>query len=392
MEKHTHSNKTTPEDTREISAEKALHLMKNDPRTVVIDIRSSGETCLGHLKGARFVPLGLIEGELNKLTGDRDAPVLVYCGFGDRSINAAERLRKMGFTNAHSIAGGYDGWLNAGLEIVADCRLTVQQLTRYSRNMLLPEIGEEGQVKLLEAKVLMVGAGGLASSAGLYLAACGVGTIGIADYDWVDLSNLNRQVFHGTHDVGQLKVNSAKASIERINPEIRVITYAMRLTPENTLDIVKEYDIIMDASDNAGTKFLLNDTCFFAGKPYVFGGAVGFDGQATVYWPKEKGPCIRCLFPKPPPRALAPTCSEAGVLGVVPGQIGLIQATEVIKLILGIGTPMIGKYLVYNALTMETRLLGIGKNPDCALCGTNPTITGLVGDHSIDYDGGVCTI
>jgi adenylyltransferase/sulfurtransferase len=213
----------------------------------------------------------------------------------------------MGFSNARSITGGYNAWLNEGCEIVADSKLTVHQLNRYSRTMLLKEVGEQGQLRLINAKVLLVGAGGLASSAGLYLTACGVGTIGIADYDWVELSNLNRQVIHGTQDVGRLKADSAKAAIERLNPDVNVITFTDRLVRENALDIINDFDIVMDATDNLGTKFLLNDACWFAGKPYVFGGAVGFSGQAGVFWPRERGPCLRCLFPKPPPRSLTPT-------------------------------------------------------------------------------------
>ena len=217
------------------------------------------------------------------------------------------RLQEKGFSNARSITGGYNAWLNEGYEIVTDSKLTVHQLNRYSRTMLLEEIGEEGQLKLLNAKVLLVGAGGLGSPAALYLAAAGVGTIGIVDFDHVDLSNLNRQVIHGTDDVGRFKVDSAKAAIERLNPDVNVITFTDRLTPQNALDIIGGFDIVMDATDNLGTKFLLNDACWFANKPYVFGGAVGFSGQAGVFWPKERGPCLRCLFPKPPPRSAAPT-------------------------------------------------------------------------------------
>jgi adenylyltransferase/sulfurtransferase len=375
---------------REISVEDVQALIRDDDRVILIDIRNNAQISLGHIKGARFVPLGLIEGESNKLSADRDAPILVYCASGDRSLVAVEKLRSMGFNNVHSIAGGFDAWLDKGCEVVTNSKFTIQQLNRYSRNMILNEVGEEGQAKLIKAKVLLVGAGALASPAGLYFAACGVGTLGIVDYDWVDLSNLNRQIFHGTDDVGRLKVDSAKSAIERINPEVNVITFAKQLTPVNALEIIDGFDIIMDASDNAGTKYLLNDACWFAGKPYIYGGAVGFDGQAGVFWPKEAGPCLRCLLPKPPPRSLTPTCSEAGVLGVVPGQIGLVQATEVIKLILNIGTSMIGKYYIYNALTLTSRFVDTGRNIDCPLCGTSPKITSLVGDGSVEYGIAIC--
>jgi sulfur-carrier protein adenylyltransferase/sulfurtransferase len=291
----------------EISVEEAKELLERDSRTIPIDIRGSREIYLGYIKGARFVPPGLIEGESNKLSADRAVPLIVYCAVGDRSIEIARKLRNMGFANAWSLAGGYDAWLGGGGEIVSDGRLTVHQLNRYSRNMLLKEIGEEGQLKLLNAKVLVVGAGGLASSALPYLAAAGVGTIGMVDFDRVDLSNLNRQVVHGTGDIGRLKVDSAMESIEEINPDVRVIPVRERLTKENAFDIIDGFDIVMDATDNLDTKFLLNDVCYFTGKPYVFGGAVGFDGQAGVFWPGKEGPCLRCLFPTPPPRHLTPT-------------------------------------------------------------------------------------
>jgi sulfur-carrier protein adenylyltransferase/sulfurtransferase len=290
----------------EISVDEATDLLRTDSRTILLDVRSEGEMCLGHAKGARLVPLGDLEKEVSKLPV-ADVPILVYCSTGSRSIRAVGRLREMGFNNARSIAGGYDAWLKVGREITTDGKFTVHQLERYSRNMLLKEVGEEGQRRLMDARVLLVGAGGLASSAALYLAACGVGTLGIVDFDRVELSNLNRQVIHGTDDVGRLKVNSAQSAIERINPDVKVIPLADRLVPGNALDIINDFDIVLDACDNLDTKFLLNDACYFAGKPYVFGGAVGFDGQASVFFPKEGGPCLRCLFPKPPPQHLAPS-------------------------------------------------------------------------------------
>ena len=292
---------------QEILIEDAKDLLRGNKRVILIDIRSNREICLGYVKGARFVPSGLIDSEINHLSGDKDALILIYCSNGIRSLSVASRLQGKGFGNARSITGGYNAWLNEGYEIVTDSKLTVHQLNRYSRNMLLEEIGEQGQLKLLNAKVLIVGAGGLGSPAALYLAATGVGTIGIVDFDHVDLSNLNRQVIHGTDDVGGYKVDSAKAVIERLNPDVNVIAFADCLTPQNALDIIGGFDIVMDATDNLGSKFLLNDACWFTGKPYIFGGAVQFSGQAGVFWPKERGPCLRCLFPKPPPRNLTPT-------------------------------------------------------------------------------------
>jgi molybdopterin/thiamine biosynthesis adenylyltransferase/rhodanese-related sulfurtransferase len=374
----------------EISIGEAERLIKGDYGVLLIDARSDGAFSLGHIDGAHSVPLDRLEEKLPGFTTDKERPILVYCAVGVRSVDTVEMLRSGGYENACSLAGGYSAWRAAGQATVSESKLSVHQRERYSRNILLGEIGEEGQVRLMNAKVLLVGAGGLASSAGLYLATCGVGTIGIVDFDRVDLSNLNRQVFHGTEDVGRLKVESAKSAMERINPDVNVIPFAERLVPENALLIIDRFDIVMDASDNVDTKYLLNDACYFAGKPYIFGGAVGFDGQAGVFWPREKGPCLRCLFPELPPRHLTPTCSEAGVLGVVPGQIGLIQATEVIKVILGIGTPMIGKFYLYNALSLTSRILETGKNPECPLCGDNPRIRALAGEGSVGYESDRC--
>jgi len=389
MKKGEHWSAGTEEEkglAPEIPVEEARKLLQQDSRAVVIDTRSESICRLGHISGARFIPSDLIASELDRLAIRRDAPILVYCSFGLRSLSDAERLRERGFRNATSIIGGYSAWLKAGGSVAADSRFTPSQLDRYSRNMLLPEIGKEGQLKLLNAKALLVGAGGLASPAGLYLAACGVGTIGVVDFDRVEVSNLNRQVLHGAHDVGRLKVDSARSAIERINPDVNVVPFPVRLAPENAAGIIGEFDVVLDGTDNVDTKFLLNDACFFAGKPYIFGGAVGFDGQASLFWPSAGGPCLRCLFPTPPPRHMTATCDEAGVLGVVPGQIGLMQATEAAKLILGIGTPMIGKFFLYNALDLTVEIVETGRNPDCSLCGESPTITSLVGEGSVQYE------
>ncbi len=296
-----------PNPDMQISAADAIALTQRDSSVTLIDVRSEGERSLGRVKGSRFIAPGDIERAFSDPATDKAGQVLLYCSSsGSRSLRAAHRLREMGF-DARSITGGYDAWLAAGGDVVTDGAFTIDRLGRYSRNMLLREIGEEGQLKLMSAKVLLVGAGGLASSAALYLAASGVETLGLVDFDIVELSNLNRQVIHGNGDVGRLKVDSAKAAIERINPDVRVILYPVRLTPENALRIIADFDIVLDACDNVDTKFLLNDACFFADKPYVFGGAVGFDGQASVFWPSTGGPCLRCLFPDPPPQHLVPT-------------------------------------------------------------------------------------
>jgi len=277
-----------------------------------------------------------------------------------------------------------------GCQAVGDTAFSVGQLERYSRNMYLKEIGEAGQIKLMNSKVLLVGAGGLASSAALYLAACGIGTIGIVDFDTVEASNLNRQVIHGVEDIGKLKVDSAKSAMERVNPDVNIVSFGERLTPQNVLSIIGGFDVVMDASDNFGTKYLLNDACFLLGKPYVFGGAVGFDGQASVFWPKKGGPCMRCLMPEQPDGRLSPSCSEAGVLGMVPGLIGLVQATEVVKVILGIGTPLVGRFFVYDALELGTRTFETGRRHDCPLCGEEPRITAVSGEGSVEYESRQC--
>jgi adenylyltransferase/sulfurtransferase len=376
----------------EISIREARELLSRDTRTLLIDLRGEGELCLGHIEGARMVPPGLLEQEIGRLAKDKETPVLVYCATGKIALRAVERLRKMGFANARSIAGGYNAWLDAGAPIAAEGVFTPAQLDRYSRNMLLTEIGQEGQMRLMQARVLLVGAGGLASSAALYLAGAGVGTIGLVDFDKVSLSNLNRQVIHGTNDVGRPKVDSAKSAIERLNPDVSVVTYRELFTPENALEIVEDFDVVMDASDNIGTKFLTHDASYLAGKPYIFGGAVQFDGQACVFWPKKSGPCLRCIFPVPPAQNLTPSCSQVGVLGMVPGHIGLIQATEAVKLILGIGTPMIGKFYIYNALSLSASFIDIGRRPGCELCGEYPTIRTLTGEGSVDYEMNVCEL
>jgi sulfur-carrier protein adenylyltransferase/sulfurtransferase len=374
----------------EISVEEARRLLASRKKIIVLDIRSETAFRLSRIEGARKTSEDGLESYLRALKEDRADYILLYCSVGIRSVLAAEHLRDKGFANVSSIAGGFTAWRGAGCAVVNDGAFSVGQIERYSRNMFLKEIGEAGQIRLMNAKVLLVGAGGLASSAGLYLAACGIGTIGIVDFDTVDASNLNRQILHGVEDIGRLKVDSAKSAIERINPDVNVIPCSERLSPENVLSIMNGFEIVMDASDNFGTKFLLNDACYLSGKAYVFGGAVGFDGQAGVFWPKKDGPCLRCLIPEQPDSRLSPTCSEAGVLGMVPGQIGLIQATEVVKLILGIGTPLIGKFYLYDALNLKTSIVETGRRRDCPLCGESPRITAILGEGSTEYQGRHC--
>ena len=291
----------------EISIEETHELLQKKESVFLLDIREKEEIATGYIKGALFLPQGRLEKEIESLLPGKDVPIVVYCSGGIRSLKAAQVMQEKGYKNVFSMAKGMDGWEAAGYEVVSDSELTQDQLTRYSRHILLKEVGEQGQLQLLKAKVLLVGAGGLGCPAGLYLAAAGVGTIGIIDSDRVDLTNLQRQILHGTSDVGRPKTESAKEAIARINPDVKVITYQERLTSQNALDIFPHYDIIIDGSDNFPTKYLVNDAAFLTGKPYVYGGVFQFEGQASVFFPKEGGPCLRCLFPEPPPPGFVPS-------------------------------------------------------------------------------------
>jgi adenylyltransferase/sulfurtransferase len=291
----------------EVSVEETHQLIEKKGPLVLLDIREKEEIAQGYIRGTVFLPQAQIDEKVETLLPDKSIPVVVYCAGGIRSLAAARLMRGKGYVHVFSMAKGINGWKEAGHEIVSDSELTKDQLTRYSRHLLLKEVGIEGQTKLLKAKVLLVGAGGLGCPAGLYLAAAGVGTLGIIDSDKVDLTNLQRQILHGSADVGRLKTESAKEAIHRINPDVKVITYPERLTSENALKIFPSYDIIIDGSDNFPTKYLVNDAAFFTGKPYVYGGVFQFEGQASVFFPKEGGPCLRCLFPEPPPPGLVPS-------------------------------------------------------------------------------------
>jgi len=291
----------------EISVKETHQLLQKKEPIVLLDIREKEEIALGYIQGALFLPQGRLKQEVETLLPDKDVPTVVYCAGGIRSLAAAKLMKEKGYTHVYSMTKGINGWKDAGYEVAGDSELTPDQLTRYSRHILLKEVGLKGQIQLLKAKVLLVGAGGLGCPAGLYLAAAGVGTIGIIDSDKVDLTNLQRQILHGTSDVGRPKTESAKEAIQRINPDIKVITYQERLTSQNALDIFSQYDIIIDGSDNFPTKYLVNDAAFLTGKPYVYGGVFQFEGQASVFSPKDGGPCLRCLFPEPPPPGLVPS-------------------------------------------------------------------------------------
>ena len=291
----------------EIPVEEAHQLLQEKEPIVLLDIREKEEIALGYIEGATFLPQGVLKEKVESLLPNKDVPVIVYCAQGIRSLAAAKLMRERGYANAFSMAKGINAWKEAGYEVVSDSELTPDQLTRYSRNIMLKEVGIEGQLQLLKAKVLLVGAGGLGCPAALYLAAAGVGILGIIDSDKVDLSNLQRQILHGLADVGRPKTESAKEAIHRINPDVKVMTYQERLTPQNAIEIFQDYDIIIDGSDNFPTKYLVNDAAFFTEKPYIYGGVFQFEGQASVFFPKEGGPCLRCLFPEPPPPGLVPS-------------------------------------------------------------------------------------
>jgi len=347
---------------------------------VLLDVREREEFREGHIEGAVSVPRGFLEMRVEEVVRDKRTPIIAYCAGGTRSLLAAKSLREMGYTDVVSMAGGFGAWKGAGYPWVAERQFTAEQAIRYSRHFLLPEVGEKGQAKLLDAKVLLVGAGGLGSPAALYLAAAGVGTLGLVDHDVVDLSNLQRQILHNNERLGMPKVESARQTIAALNPDVRVVGYQERLTSENILRIISDYDVIVDGCDNFPTRYLVNDACVMAGKPNVHGSIFQFEGQATVFYP-GKGPCYRCLFPEPPPPGAAPSCQEAGVLGVLPGLVGCVQALEAIKLILGIGKPLIGRMVYFDTLNMELRLYKLQKDPNCPVCGTHPTVTRL-----IDYE------
>ena len=354
---------------------------------VLVDVRESEEWDRGHIPGAVHVPRGYLESRIDGAVADRDARVILYCASGQRSALAANTLsQQLGYTNVASMTGGITLWKDRGYKVDVPKVLTTEQKERYGRHLLLPEVGPEGQAKLLDAKVLLLGAGGLGAPTALYLAAAGVGTLGIVDDDEVDLSNLQRQVIHTTDRIGSPKVDSAEATIAALNPDVEVVKYPVRLDSSNILEIVDGYDVIVDGVDNFPTRYLLNDATVRLGIPVVSASILGFDGQLSVFKPHD-GPCYRCLYPVPPPAELAPSCGANGVLGVLPGTMGLLQATEVIKLVTGIGEPLIGRLLLYEALGATFTELKVRRDPDCPICSRDPS---EIGDEELgvfpDYE------
>ena len=349
---------------------------------ILVDIRETPEFAAGVVDGAVKLPRSSLELEAGKLLPDKSQPVFCYCQMGIRSLYAAETLLRMGYTDVYSVDGGYDAWVEARFPIEGvDDSFSAEELGRYARHLSVPEVGLEGQKRLKSARVLLVGVGGLGSPAALYLAAAGVGTLGIIDPDVVDASNLQRQVLHATSRIGQLKVESARAAIAEINPNVFVDAYPVRLDASNADEIVPQFDVIMDGADNFPTRYLVNDACVKHDKPNVHGSVYRFEGQISVFQ-RGRGPCYRCLYPEPPPPGAVPSCAEAGVLGVLPGVVGMLQAVETIKLILGQGEPLFGRLLVYDALAASLRELKMRANPKCAFCADGVEFPGYV-----DYAG-----
>ena len=337
---------------------------------LLLDVREPHEWDAGHVPGAVHVPLGRLEAYIGFAAPDTARPVMVYCATGVRSLAGARTLQLLGYQDVASVAGGLELWRAQGLPVEAPARLTPAQQQRYSRHLLIPEVGIRGQARLLESKVLFIGAGGLGSSGLLYLAAAGVGTIGIVDFDVVDASNLQRQVVHNLERLGQPKIASAAAAIGALNPDVRVIGHEAMLTDDNVDELIAGYDVIIDGTDTFETRYTLNDAAVRARIPVVHASVFRFEGQLTTFVPFE-GPCYRCLYPTPPPPELAPGCSVAGVLGVVPGTMGLLQATEALKLLLGIGETYVGRLLIYDALDGTFQELSLRRDPACPACGTD---------------------
>ncbi|HEY3463448.1 MAG TPA: molybdopterin-synthase adenylyltransferase MoeB [Gaiellaceae bacterium] len=386
----------------EVDVTQARELLAADDRPLVVDVRELDEWTEGRIPGAIHIPRGNLESRIEQAAPDRAYPIFLYCAAGNRSAFAAKSLEELGYENVVSLAGGYTDWKRSGLPTELPRTLDGEKRQRYSRHVLIPEVGEEGQLKLLDSRVLLLGAGGLGSPSALYLAAAGVGRIGIVDDDRVDASNLQRQVLHSTSRLGEWKAESAKRTLEELNPDIEVVPYIERLTSENVKRILADgWDVIVDGADNFPTRYLINDAAVWHDIPLVHGSIYRFEGQATVFKPRPRaegargldgpvaggfadgassldGPCYRCLFPHPPPPELAPSCAAGGVLGVLPGIVGSLQASEALKLCLGIGEPLVGRLLLFDALATEFSEVRLRRDPNCPVCGDSPTITEYV--------------
>lgn len=372
---------------QEVSLDEVKRRLETRAPMILLDVREKDEFRAGFIPGAISLPRGFLEIQVEQKVPDKTAPIVLYCAGGTRSALAAKTLMELGYTRVESANPGFVRWKDLGYPMETPPALTDSQRERYGRHLLLPEVGEVGQAKLLKSRVLLLGAGGLGSPAALYLAAAGVGTLGLVDADTVDASNLQRQILHTTSRVGTPKVESATKTIAELNPDVKVVAYKERLTSENVDRIFSgegtggPWEVVVDGCDNFPTRYLVNDASLFHKIPVVHGSIFRFDGQATTFRPFE-GPCYRCMYPEPPPPHLAPSCQEAGVLGILCGIIGTVQATEAIKLLLGRGTPLSGRLLTYDSLNMKFRELKVRRDPNCPTCGKNPTIK-----EYIDYEG-----
>ncbi len=376
---------------REVDPREVHDGAQNGNGAVIVDVREQQEFEESHIPGALHVPRGHLESRIEGAAKDRSQRVVLYCASGNRSALAAKTLQdELGYENVESMTGGITLWKDRGFDVEVPRRLSDEQRERYSRHLLVPEIGIEGQLKLLDAKVLLLGAGGLGSPTALYLAAAGVGTLGIVDDDEVDLSNLQRQIIHSNDRVGVAKVDSAEQAINGLNPDVEVLKYQTRLDSSNIMEIIEGYEVIVDGVDNFPTRYLLNDASVRLKIPVVSASILGFDGQLSVFAPYE-GPCYRCLYPTPPPAELAPSCGANGVLGALPGVMGVLQAIEVVKLVTGAGEPLIGRLLLYEALSTQFTDLKLRRDPDCPICSRDP---GEISDEEMgkfpDYEA-FCT-
>ena len=381
---------TVRKTTKEVSLEELKRRIEAGEKMVLLDVREKEENRAGFIPGSVSIPRGFLEIQVEGRIPDKSAKIVAYCAGGTRSALAAKTLQELGYTNVETANPGFVRWKDLGFPMETPPQLTDSQRDRYSRHILLPEVGEVGQAKLLKSKVLLLGAGGLGSPAALYLAAAGVGTLGVVDADTVDASNLQRQIIHATSRVGTPKVESAAKTIAELNPDVKVVGYKERLTSANVERIFADYEVIVDGTDNFPTRYLVNDASVFMGKPVSHGSIFRFDGQVTTFMPEkaakklgvQEGPCYRCLYPEPPPPHLAPSCQEAGVLGILCGIIGTLQATEAIKILLGKGDTLAGRLVTYDSLKMKFRELKLRKDPECPVCSNKPTITSY-----IDYEG-----
>jgi molybdopterin/thiamine biosynthesis adenylyltransferase/rhodanese-related sulfurtransferase len=372
------SRMATPVGIREIAPEHAREQLAESDAPLLLDVRTDRERSVSYIPGSVHLPMAEVEARIAEVSPDPDKPIITYCATGRRSLDILPTLAALGYENGTSMAGGIVAWQALGYPTESPSALDDEKLARYSRHLLIPEVGIAGQQRLLETSILLIGAGGLGSPAALYLAAAGVGRLGIVDDDRVDASNLQRQVLHSTEELGESKAESARRSIEELNPDVEAVTYEERLSSENIDRILGEgWELVVDGADNFPTRYLLNDASVWHEIPVVHGSIYRFDGQATVFKPFE-GPCYRCLFPQPPPPELAPSCAEGGVLGVLPGIIGSLQANEALKLALGIGEPLIGRLLLFDALTTSFSEVTVRRDPSCPVCGDHPTITDYI--------------